>query len=263
VHPDLIFWLALAAKMAVTAAFVVGAARTAERLGSVVGGLVAALPISAGPAYVFLSFDHDAAFIAQSALNSLAINAAAVAFSVSYIVLAQSRSTAISLIGALAPWFITTAIVQRIGWGLAGAMALNAAAFVIGLPIARRFQSATLRPALPQWYDMPVRAGLVATLVATVVIASRHVGPAATGTLAVFPVALSSLIVIFQPRIGGPATAALIANTLSGLIGFALALLVLNLTAVSLGTAVALLLALSTSVSWNLMLWLVWRQQRV
>jgi len=258
---DLTFWLALAVKMAVTAAFVVGAARAAERLGTVVGGLVAALPISAGPAYVFLSFDHDAAFIAQSALNSLAINAAAIAFSVSYIVLAQSRGTAISLIGAFAPWFIITAVVQRIGWGLAGAAALNAAAFVIGLPIARKFQSAALRPALPRWYDVPLHAGLVATLVAAVVIASRHVGPAATGTLAVFPAALSSLIVIFQPRIGGPATAALIANTLSGLIGFALALLVLHLTAVQLGTAVALVLALSTSVAWNLMLWFVWHRR--
>ena len=34
------------------------------------------LPVSAGPAYVFLALDHDPQFISQSALASLALNAA-------------------------------------------------------------------------------------------------------------------------------------------------------------------------------------------
>ena len=34
------------------------------------GALVATLPISAGPSYVFLALDHDAAFIAEGALAS-------------------------------------------------------------------------------------------------------------------------------------------------------------------------------------------------
>ena len=110
---------------------------------------------------------------------------------------------------------------------------------------------------------MPLRAGLVAALVATVVIASRQLGPAAAGTLAVFPIVFSSLVMIIQPRIGGPATAALFANTMSGLIGFVLALIVLHLTAVPLGVTLALTLALATSIGWNLMLWFVWHGRRV
>src|SRR5579883_1439902 len=62
------YGLALAAKLAITAAFVVGAARTAERAGPLIGAMVATLPIAAGPAYVFLALDHDASFIAASAL---------------------------------------------------------------------------------------------------------------------------------------------------------------------------------------------------
>ena len=68
----------LALRMAVAAAFVVSASFIAERSGPAIGALVATLPISAGPAYVFLALDHDAAFIAQGALTSLPINAATI-----------------------------------------------------------------------------------------------------------------------------------------------------------------------------------------
>lgn len=258
---DLIFWLALVVKMAVSGAFVVVVARIAERVGGVIGGLVASLPISTGPAYVFLSLDHDAAFIADSALISLAVNVGTFVFALSYIVLAQTRGTAVSLTGSLVLWFATTATIQRLDWTLAGATAVNIVGFVVALPIARRFQSARLPRAVPQWYDVPLRAGLVAGLVAIVVIASRQLGPAAAGTLAVFPIVFSSLVMIMQPRIGGRATAALFANTLSGLIGFTLALIVLHLAAAPVGVPLALTLALATSISWNLMLWFVWRRR--
>ena len=76
--PELTFILTLVLRMAVTAAFVVSAAAITERAGPVIGALVATLPISAGPSYVFLALDHDAAFIAEGALASLPINAATI-----------------------------------------------------------------------------------------------------------------------------------------------------------------------------------------
>src|SRR5262245_62109551 len=99
--PLLLFWLALLVKMAVTAGFVVLATATAERAGPVVGALVATLPIAAGPAYVFLALDHDAAFIAASALASLAVNAVTAVFALTYAATAQQRGLALSLAAAL------------------------------------------------------------------------------------------------------------------------------------------------------------------
>ncbi|MFO0294453.1 MAG: hypothetical protein ACK51F_14050, partial [Rhodospirillales bacterium] len=72
--------LALAAKMAVTAAIVVAAAVAAERAGPRFGGLIAALPVSAGPAYVFLALKSDDGFIAAAALAGLYANAATALF---------------------------------------------------------------------------------------------------------------------------------------------------------------------------------------
>ena len=53
--PELLFWLSLALKMAVTAGFVVVAAMVAELAGPAIGAIVATLPIAAGPAYFFVA----------------------------------------------------------------------------------------------------------------------------------------------------------------------------------------------------------------
>src|SRR4051812_27876454 len=95
--PELTSILALGLRMGIAAAFVVTASVITERSGPVIGALVATLPISAGPSYVFLALDHDAAFIARGALASLPINAATILLALTYVLLAQRRSMAISL----------------------------------------------------------------------------------------------------------------------------------------------------------------------
>ncbi len=110
-------------------------------------------------------------------------------------------------------------------------------------------------PVARRWYDVPLRAVMVALLVAAVVGLSNRVGPTLTGLLAIFPIVLTCLMLIFHPRVGGPATAALISNTLWALVGLSIALFVLHLATVPLGTAAGLSLALATSVAWNFGLW--------
>src|ERR671936_2935464 len=102
--PELHFLLLLVLRMAVAAAFVVTASFIAEHSGPAIGALVATLPISAGPAYVFLALDHDAAFIAQGALTSLPINAATIFLGLTYTLLAQRHGLAVSFLSAAAVW---------------------------------------------------------------------------------------------------------------------------------------------------------------
>jgi hypothetical protein len=111
-----------------------------------------------------------------------------------------------------------------------------------------------------RWYDIPLRALLVSTLVATVTTLSGWVGPSMSGTIALFPVVFTSMMLILHPRIGGPPTAAVIANSGWGLMGFGIAIAVLHVAAVRFGSAIALSLALATCVSWNLGLW--WNGRR-
>jgi uncharacterized membrane protein len=111
--PDSWFWLALIVKMAITAAFVIGATIAAERSGPLVGGLIATLPISAGPAYLFLALDHDSSFIAESALKSFITNPAIAAFAVTYALLARRQSLFVSLSAAFAVWLLLVVLFER------------------------------------------------------------------------------------------------------------------------------------------------------
>ncbi len=258
--PDLAFILTLALRMAVTAAFVVSASVITERSGPVIGALVATLPISAGPSYVFLARDHDAAFIAEAALASLPINAITIFLCLTYVVLAQRRSAAVSFAGAVMVWSSLAVLSRTVHWSLAGGLLANAVAYAICLPLLRRFRHVKMPPITRRWYDIPLRASLVATLVATVVILSKWVGPGVSGTIALFPVVFTSMMLILHPRIGGPATAALLANSGWGLIGLGIAIAVLHLAALRFGSVVGLSLALAICVSWNLGLW--WNGRR-
>jgi hypothetical protein len=258
--PDLAFWLALALKMAVTAGFVVAASMVAERSGPAIGAMIATLPIAAAPSYVFLALDHDTAFIARSALGSLSANAVTGIFSLLYVILAQRQPLAVSLAAALAVWFALAFALSAVDWTIVSVVAFNVVVFAVCIPLAMRYCHVPMRPVARRWYDMPMRAGMVACLVAIVVGTSTRVGPSVTGLLAVFPIVLTSLILIFQPRIGGPATAALMANTIWGLAGFSTALVVLYLAAITLGTWIAYGLSLATSLIWNFAVWSVRRR---
>jgi hypothetical protein len=253
--PDLLFVLSLLVKMAVTALFVVGAVFSAERAGPVVGGMVATLPISAGPAYIFLSLDHGPAFIADSALLSLVINAANCAFALAYAQLAQRRGVAASVVPALGVWLVIAVASRFVPWTTAGAVIFNIVVLGGSLLIGNHLRHARMPLVTRRWFDIPLRAAMVATLVATVVGVSTRVGPAITGILAVFPIVLLSLMLILHPRIGGPATAAVLSNSMLGLVGFSLSCLTARLTVPLLGKAAGLALALAVSIGCNLAFW--------
>ncbi|HVY59800.1 MAG TPA: hypothetical protein VHA77_18255 [Xanthobacteraceae bacterium] len=257
--PDLLFLLSLAAKMVVTALFVVGATFAAERAGPLAGAMVATLPISAGPAYLFLSLEHDARFIAASALASLVINAVTCIFALVYAALAQRRGLLASILPAMAVWVVLAVLARAVPWTTGSAIALNVIVLAACLVLGDRFRHVGVPPAIRRWYDIPLRAVLVATLVAIVVGLSTHVGSTITGTLAVFPIVLLSLTLILHPRMGGPATAAVLSNSVLGLVGFAAAALAAHLAIVPLGTPLGLTLALAVSIVCNLAFW-TWRR---
>jgi hypothetical protein len=258
--PDLYFALTLIAKMVLTAAFLLAATITAERAGPLIGGLVATLPISAGPVYIFLALDHDAHFIAQSALGSFVTNAYNVIFAVVYALLAQNHSLTVSFGVAMAIWIALAFAGTTVAWAVTSAIVLNIVVIALALWISAPLRHEPMPRVETRWYDLVLRASMVALLVGIVVTLSFHIGPTASGNLVVFPIVLSSIIIILHHRVGGPATAAVMANAVIGLGGFGFAVLALNLTAERLGSPLALTLALLVSVGGNLLIYFVRRR---
>ena len=257
---DLHFIIFLLLRMAIAAAFVVSASVITERSGPAIGALVATLPISAGPSYVFLAIDHDAAFIAQGALSSLPVNAATIFLGLTYVVLAQRHSFAVSVGSAVAVWIVLASIIRLFDWTLTAGLAVNLVAFAICIPLLGKYRYVKMPLVTRRWYDIPFRASLVATLVAIVVSTSGWVGPRVSGVIALYPIVFTSMMVILHPRIGGPPTAAVIANSAWGLLGFGMAIAVLHVAVVKFGSAIGLCVALATCVTWNLTLW--WNGRR-
>ncbi|MGX5736189.1 hypothetical protein [Bosea thiooxidans] len=247
-------WLfLLIVKMAIAAGIVVSCSLIAERSGPLVAALIATLPISLGPVYVFLAIDHDAAFMADAALGSMASTIANGCLFLVYVKRAQRHATLTSLGPALLVWLAAILALHWLApsfWTLLGLML----AVFIGAHLAVRPHLAA-RPAAAAgrpWFAIPLRAIGVATLAGTATTASAYVGGVWSGVLAGLPIVMSSLVLILQPRIGGPAAAAVIANSVIALLGFGLAVSVVHFIAVPFGSWTALGVGLLICVVWNL-----------
>src|SRR5450756_1660050 len=184
---DLLSWLPLVVKLTLTAGIVVTASVIAERVGALAGALVATLPVTIWPAYVFLSLDHDGGYIAQAALSGLVINAATGLFLLVYAALAQRRGTFVSLTLAAACWIALALLARSIGWTFATAGLLNLLVYPACLWLGSALRAAEMPRLRHAWYDLPLRTILVCGLMAAILEASNWAGPMLTGLLAVVP----------------------------------------------------------------------------
>lgn len=260
--PEVVFWFALAIKVLTTVGIVVAASAMAERSGPAIGSLFATLPVSTGPAYVFLSLDHDSTFIANTVLQGVVTNAGTPLFVAVYAAMAQRNGAIPSFVAALVSWVGFGLAMQYFAWTALSATLLSILMFAGCILATRSFRQAPMPPPRRKWYDMPLRACMVATLVLLVVTLSNTLGPAGTGLLSVYPVVFSSLILLLHPRVGGPATAAVLSHGIIGLAGFHTGLLAIQVTAVPLGLPVSLSIGLVIALGWNLTLFALRRPRR-
>lgn len=245
-------------KIACAIVIVVSASRATERLGPFLGSMIATLPVSTGPVFVFLAIDHGPRFISDSALMGLVAVTATVAFICAHSIVAQKHSTFPSWLAATCAWFATAWLLQQRQWTLVEACVVFFASFGFAIRALRRFVVEVQAPPMPRVrFDLALRSTLVACVVIATTIAGNSVGPAATGTLATYPVVFTSLVLILQPRCGGPFTASLLVSSLKGLIGFGTALGVLHFASARWGSTAGLLLGLAVAVGWNTGLFLL------
>ena len=261
---DLIFWYGFALKMVMTAAVVVITSVAVERSGPFVGALIGALPTAAGAAYTILALEHPPAFIAASAIGSVAINGAVAIFAAVYAMLAQRHGLLFSLGGAGIVWFAIAATLRLVDWTPLTAVALNVVIYAVTIPLSWRFRGSAGPVAFVRTrFDIPLRALTAALVVAAVTAASSSIGSFASGMFALFPIILGSSIVIMHPRIGGKATASMLAHVQLPLIGLGLGFLVVHYLVAPIGVWLALVVGLLVCLAWSgLLLALRVRQQK-
>ncbi len=256
--PELVFWYELALKMALTATIVVIVSVTVERSGPFIGALIAALPTAAGAAYIILAFEHPPGFIAAGAVGSAAATAAVSIFCLVYAVLAQRHGLVLSLGVAVVLWFAAAAALRLNTWTPLTATILNLVVFGITVPLSWQYRTSG-PPArfLRTPYDIPLRAVTAAIVVAVVTTASHSIGSFASGVFAVFPIVMGCSIVILHPRVGGVASASMMAHAQIALNGLWLGFVALHYLVAPVGVWWAYVLALAVCIGWSVLLWLI------
>ncbi|HWV53693.1 hypothetical protein [Pseudorhodoplanes sp.] len=256
------FWLSLLLKAALTSTIIVTASLIVERGGPFLGAMIASLPTSVGAAYIVMAIEHSPDFISNSALGSLTANAAGVTFAAAYALLARKNSLLVGLGGALLIWLACATALRQIDFTLSSAIALNLAVAAVAIWATAKARAASFPKAaiVRRAYDIPLRAAAVSAFVIIVTTLSHSIGAFASGVFAVFPIAMSSFIVILHNRIGGPATSNVIAHAQVPMLGLIPAFIAVYLLTIPLGVWWALLIALMASIVWNIVLW-TWRTQ--
>jgi hypothetical protein len=233
----------LAIKLLLAPSFVVGASLIARRFGSRVGGLIAGLPVVAGPILLAYAVAHGSRFAAGAAAGTLLGLVSLIAFVIVYARVAPRVFWGASLIAGLLAFCASTAVFYLLSVPTGVALALAAAALVVGLAVVPRPEPGALASFItPQW-DLPLRATCALVLVLTLTAVSGWLGPQLSGLLAPFPIITTVLATFTHAQRGSNELLRLLRGMVSGFAAFALFCFTLAVSLRPLGTAAAFALA--------------------
>jgi hypothetical protein len=246
-HPHMTL---IAVKLLLAPGFVVGASLASRRFGVRVGGLVAGLPVVAGPILLVYALEHGRLFAAEAAAGTLLGLVSLIAFVVVYGLLAGRASWRVCLPAGWLAFALATAVFYEVSIPIGVALALVGGALLVGWAVLPRPSGEGPRARLtpPRW-DLPMRAACALALVLTLTAVAGWLGPHLSGLLAPFPVMATVLATFTHAQRGTDELLRLLRGLLSGFGAFALFCFTLSMSlrtldiasAFALATAVALL----------------------
>jgi hypothetical protein len=233
----------LAVKALLAPSFVVGASLAARRFGPTVGGLLAGLPVVAGPILLVYGLEHGRSFAAAAATGTLLGLVSLTAFVVVYGRLARNVPWPVSLLAGWTAFGVCTAAFSTLSIEASIALALACAGFLCGLLLLPRPHGRWRPGVAPRAWDLPLRAGCALALVLALTAAAGWLGPQLSGLLAPFPIIASVLATFTHAQQGAEEALRLLRGLLTGFFAFALFCATLALALVPAGMAVAFVLA--------------------
>jgi hypothetical protein len=233
----------LAVKLLLAPAFVVGASLAARRFGPRIGGLIAGLPVVAGPILLAYALAHGRAFAAAAAASTLLGLVSLIAFVVVYGRIAGRLFWGASMIAGWLAFAAATVGFSALSLSVGIALGLAAAALLVGLASLPRPGQDLRGHAMPPVWDLPVRAACALVLVLTLTAVAGWLGPQLSGLLAPFPIIATVLATFTHAQRGTKELLRLLRGLLSGLGAFALFCFTLAVSLHRLDTAAAFALA--------------------
>jgi hypothetical protein len=192
----------LAIRVLLAPCFVVFASLVARRFGVRIGGVVAGLPVIAGPILLVLALQHGSAFASRAAAGVLLGMVGLAAFVLAYVATAKWFSWPSAVVAAYTVFALAVVAMRPLSVEALPALiiACGALALTLGLlPRPPRLDAAPLAP--PRW-DMPFRAACTAVAVITVTAVATTLGPHLSGLVTSFPIITTVLSVFTHAHRG-------------------------------------------------------------
>jgi hypothetical protein len=241
----------LALKLLLAPLLVVASSLAGRRWGPRLAGILVVLPIVAGPILLILYLDHDSEFAANAARAATLGIVPLAAFALIFAYLSTRHGWLVILLTSWVTVLVADLALSRIAVPAGIALLLALLALHGSGALLRRMHSPPPPAAATPWWDLPARAIATAVLVVLLTGFAAFLGPALTGTLAPFPIALSVVCAFTVAQSGHAGVLALLRGIVPGLDGFALfcflvAVLINRMSATaafSLATAAAVIFA--------------------
>jgi len=240
--------LLLAVKALLAPTFVVCASLTARRYGPRVGGLVAGLPVVAGPILLAYALAQGRVFAAHAAAATLLGLVSLTCFVVVYGRLAGRAGWRVCLLAGSLAFGLATLLFSAAVVPAGTALALACAGFVLGLALLPVPSSQEGPFAPPPAWDLPLRAGCALALVLVLTTAAGSLGAQLSGLLAPFPVITTVLATFTHAQRGADEVVRLLRGMLTGFVAFALFCFTLAVSLRTLGVAGAFGLATAVAL---------------
>jgi hypothetical protein len=238
----------LATKLLLAPTFVVCASLAARRFGPRVGGLIAGLPVVAGPILLVYALAHGSAFAAGAAVGTLLGLVSLIAFVVVYARLAGRAFWGASMLAGWLAFALATALFSALALPAGAALAIAGAGLLAGLLLTPRAGAqATPAEEAPLW-DLPLRAACSVALVLTLTAVAGWLGPRLSGLLAPFPIIATVLATFTHAQRGAEEAQRLLRWLLGGYGAFALFCFTLAISLRPLGTLAAFTLAVAVAL---------------
>jgi hypothetical protein len=237
----------LAVKLLLAPSFVVGASLVARRYGPRVGGLIAGLPVVAGPILLAYALEHGRAFAASAAAGTLLGLVSLIGFVVVYARLSSRLFWAASMLAGWLAFALGTLVFSSLSLPLGVALGLAALALLVGLAaLPHPGEQRAAHPDPPAW-DLPVRAACALALVLGLTAVAGWLGPQLSGLLAPFPIIATVLATFTHAQRGTDELRRLLRGLVGGFGAFALFCFALAVSLRHLDTGAAF--ALATAVA--------------
>jgi hypothetical protein len=228
-----------------------------RRWGPRVGGILASLPVVAGPVLFFLAIEQGTAFAAEAARFTLVALVAVAGSGLAYGWVAQRAPWWVTL---PASWACFIALALGLHWarvralpGLVIALASISASRALLPPI-----DTSRPPAATAIWDVPFRMVSAMLLILVVTGIAGWLGPSLTGAFTPFPITLSVLLAFTHAREGAATMVRFLHGFMAGMWSFAVFCFALAMVLHPLGAVAgfALALAAQCAVQAGLLAWM-------